>query len=119
MNGTNRVEVRRSDDGELLGFLAELDPRTGSWQPITIFGNELGIASDAATARSVVLRRGLECLTGKWSLYSTEYGTWFSCTLLEASPKRAKVYIADENYPVPAYSITIESPTPANLRMSE
>jgi hypothetical protein len=119
MNGTNRVEVRRSEDGELLGFLADLDSPKGTWRPLTIFGNELGPASDAASARSVVLRRGLECLTGKWSFYSKEYGSWYSCTLLEVSPKKARVYVADENYPVHAYSVTIESPTPDTLRMSE
>lgn len=118
MHVINRVEVRRSEDGELFGFLAELDSPPGSWKPLTIFGNELGAASDAATARSVVLRRGLECLNGKWSFYSTEFGSWFSCTLLEASPRRARVYVADENYPVKTYSVSIESPTPDTLRMS-
>ena len=119
MDHINWVEVRRSEDGELLGFLAEVDSEARLWQPLTIFGNELGAASDPATARLVVIRRGLECLAGKWSFYSAEYRDWFSCTLLEASPTRAKVYVADENYPVPTYSITIESPTPDSLRMSE
>ena len=80
-------EVRREDDGELVGRLLRAHD---GWVPATVFGAALGPATDAVLAESLVLERGLSSLADRWWVRPTG-GSWHEAWLLEVKPDRLRL----------------------------
>jgi len=59
------IQVRRDEDYELCGFVAEAGDR---WLAMTVFGAELGHRDDYDEAVRLVLDEGLASLAGHWML---------------------------------------------------
>ena len=92
---TEQHEVRRDDDGELLGFVAA-DDRSASWRALTVFGGVLGEHSDAGAARQQVHVEGLASLAERW--WCDLGDGWEACSLVEASPERVVVIRRDHSF---------------------
>lgn len=58
-------EVRRSDDDELCGFVAE---RADGWHALTVFGGTLGSYPSRRAAESKVRNDGLASMMERWIL---------------------------------------------------
>ena len=85
---TTPIEIRRRDDGELLGAIRQV---AEGWEALTVFGGVLGLASSAAAARGIVESVGLEALARPWFHRSRTTGTWRIVRIQEAWPGRARV----------------------------
>jgi hypothetical protein len=108
---TDRHEIRRDDDGALLGYVR----RTGEeWEPLTVFGYPIGAAGPYERAEEEVRRAGLDVLAGQWEFL--EDGEWYRCVILEAAAGEVRVRPADHRYPHHRYALTLERPTPETLR---
>jgi hypothetical protein len=59
------IEVRRDEDYELCGFVAEAGDR---WLAMIVFGAELGHRADYDEAVQLVLNEGLASLADHWML---------------------------------------------------
>lgn len=77
-------EVRR-DDGELCGYVAEVD---GRWRALTVFGGALGDHGGPTEARAQVLAGGLAALSERWMLVDRATGAEEVVCIQEASPER-------------------------------
>ncbi|MFF5209827.1 hypothetical protein [Streptosporangium sp. NPDC000396] len=104
-------EIRREDDGALLGFLRPVD---GGWEPLTVFGYPLGEPRSEEDAFEEVHRSGLELLMRRWEFL--EDGEWYRCEILEANAEEVRVRPADYRYPHNVYALTLERPGPATFR---
>ncbi|WP_147944460.1 hypothetical protein [Microbispora sp. CSR-4] len=108
---TDRHEIRRDDDGALLGYVRRTG---GGWGPLTVFGYPIGPAGPYERAEEEVRRAGLDVLAGQWEFL--EDGEWYRCVILEASAGEVRVRPADHRYPHHRYALTLERPTPETLR---
>ncbi|MDP9860878.1 MULTISPECIES: hypothetical protein [Streptosporangium] len=104
-------EIRRDDDGALLGFLRPVD---GGWEPLTVFGYPLGGARPEGEAAEEVHRSGLEVLMRPWEFL--EDGEWYRCVILEAAAGEIRIRPNDHRYPHDVYALTLERPGPATFR---
>jgi hypothetical protein len=104
------IEVRRSDDGELLGFV-ELGP-DGRWRALTVFGAELGLAETQYAAVDVVESGGLAVLAERWWHHDGE--RWLPAVIKEAAPKRVSAWVGE--YPDTPWSLTLVGADAAALR---
>lgn len=88
----SRSEVRREDDGELLGFV--ISGPAGA-VPRTVFGSALGEPQDdEESARSVVESEGLNYLADRWLL--CRESSELQVRIVEASPLR--VVVQNDDY---------------------
>ncbi|WP_189060933.1 hypothetical protein [Longimycelium tulufanense] len=111
---TAPVEVRRQEDGALLGYVR---PAGGHrWQPLTVFGYALGGTDTREAATAVVQRRGLVALTGTWQYRDPNDRCWYDCQLVEASATRIRVCITDPNNPEYGTTVVLDNPGPDTLR---
>lgn len=98
------IEVRRDEDDELLGFVAEAG---SAWQATTVFGGLLGTHTDRDEAIDQVQQIGLSSLAERWWVRlpvddgdeddGDEDGgepEWQRCHLIEAAPDRVVVVVA-------------------------
>ena len=98
------IDVRRADDSELCGFVAEAD---GSWRAHTVFGSPVGVYPDRASAEQHVLDEGLAYLSRHWLYRQDETDDWQICCIQEASPSRVRVALDYYSMPgVPIVSLT-------------
>ncbi|MFC4057523.1 hypothetical protein ACFOWE_04420 [Planomonospora corallina] len=104
-------EIRRDDDGALLGYIRQVD---GGWQPLTVFGHPLGAPGAEEDASGEVHRTGLDVLMRPWEFF--EGGRWYRCVILEAAADAVRVRPADPDYPGDAYTLVLERPGPNTLR---
>lgn len=109
------VSVYRADDNELMGYVAEQE---GAWVALTLFGLPFAKTPDEATARGVVLQKGLSILAEPWEFYDAETKEWQRCVIVEATPTQVSVSRFDGGYPDPKHYHTINSPTERTLRYS-
>jgi hypothetical protein len=82
-------EVRRADDGELLGSVVATDD--GRWAALAVFGGMLAIRATAADARAVVESEGLASLARRWFFRASPDDAWSVVVIQEAWPGRAIV----------------------------
>jgi hypothetical protein len=82
------AEVRRAEDGELLGSVVETTD--GRWAAWTVFGGVLGVRSTSAEARALVGSEGLASLARRW-WYRPPSGDWTVVLIQEAWPGRARL----------------------------
>lgn len=98
-------EVRR-DDGELCGYV---ENRGEQWRALTVFGAQLGVASDSDTARKLVMTRGLASLAERWELRARCEDTWQTVCIQEASRHRLTLVLGYYSLPgVPTRELAIE-----------
>jgi hypothetical protein len=76
-------EVRRSNDGELEGFIR---PVAAGFEALTVFHGVLGRTSSAEAARAVVHARGLASLADHWYWWSRIAREWRVVLPQEARP---------------------------------
>jgi hypothetical protein len=107
---TDRQEIRREDDDELLGIV-ECAGDAAGFRAITVFGGLLGEHADAGDAERQVREIGLSALAERWWIYAD--GKWQRCLLIEASPDRVVVVIA--TYPWEAPPQVVPPGTPLQL----
>lgn len=88
---TDRQEIRREDDDELLGFV-ECADAAGPFRAVTVFGGLLGEHADGAAAERQVREIGLAALAERWWIHLD--GHWQRCHLIEASPDRVVAVVA-------------------------
>ncbi|MDQ6657908.1 MAG: hypothetical protein M3Z00_06760 [Actinomycetota bacterium] len=86
---SDRQEIRRADDDELLGFVSHY---AGAFRATTVFGGLLGEHPDADSAERQLRDSGLSSLAERWWIYSDDH--WQRCWLIEASPERVIAVIA-------------------------
>ncbi|WIX91619.1 hypothetical protein [Amycolatopsis sp. DG1A-15b] len=85
------TEVRREEDGELLGHLR----LTGSgWEPVTVFHAALAGPTSREEAEDVVRRDGLPSLGDPWWAEEAP-GRWTEVRIQEAHPDRLRVRWTD------------------------
>jgi hypothetical protein len=84
------VPVRREDDGELIGFVAE---GSAGWAPLTVFGHPLASEGEREAAEDRLHAVGMSYLAEKWELRQGQ--DWISVQLLEASPAGVTVQLVD------------------------
>jgi hypothetical protein len=82
-------EVRRPDDGELLGYVRRRSDGD-AWQALTVFGAQLGAAATRQGARTIVVTYGLASLAKRWFHRSAADGAWRVVVLTETWPGRAR-----------------------------
>jgi hypothetical protein len=82
-------EVRRPDDGELLGYVRR-PASGGEWQALTVFGAVLASAPTRQAARSIVVSDGLPSLARRWYHHAAADGSWRVVVLTETWPGRAR-----------------------------
>lgn len=104
-------EIRRDDDGALLGFLRPVD---GAWEPLTVFGYPLGEPGTEDDASERIHRSGLEVLMRPWEFLQD--GEWYRCAILEAAFEEIRIRPEDHRYPHEVYALTLERPGPATFR---
>ncbi|MER7206617.1 hypothetical protein ABZ470_03845 [Streptosporangium sp. NPDC020072] len=104
-------EIRRDDDGALLGYLR---PVGDAWQPLTVFGYPLGEPRPDEEAAEEVHRSGLSVLGEPW-LFLQE-GRWHRCVILEADEREVRVRPTGHDYPHDVYALTLERPGPDTFR---
>jgi len=108
-----RQEVRRSEDGELLGYvLAEGD----RWRPVTVFLGALGPSASLETALAAVHDRGLSALAEPWWCRLTDGGPWQPCRLLEVRPDEVRLRLEDPMADQPPGGIVLRPVSPQTLR---
>lgn len=92
-----RTEIRREDDGELLGFVSAADGRPdGSAVALAVFGGEIGVHPDHGSAEHQIREVGLSSLAERWWI---DVGKgWEQCWLIEASPERLVAVIAAQPF---------------------
>ena len=81
------AEVRRAEDGELLGSVAETPG--GRWAALAVFGGVLAVRATAPEAREVVESEGLASLARRWFYRASPDDAWSVVVIQEAWPGRA------------------------------
>ena len=103
------IEIRRPDDGELCGFVAEHD---AAWRALTVFGAVLGEHDDRDDAERQVREVGLPSLAERWMLVDAESGEEEIVCIQHASPDELTVALGYYSLPgVPSRTITREELT--------
>jgi hypothetical protein len=101
-------EVRRPDDGELLGYVRQ-PADGGDWQALTVFGAILGTAPTRQAARSIVVSDGLASLARRWYHRSAADGSWRVVVLTETWPGRARGVVGMYAIPgAPPFEVSAE-----------
>jgi hypothetical protein len=101
-------EVRRTDDGELLGYVR---PRGDgrSWVALAVFGGTLGERSSRAEATALVQSDGLASLARRWFYRAGGSDEWEVVVIQEAWPGRAVGVFGLYALPgAPSFDITAE-----------
>ncbi|WP_410638661.1 amidohydrolase family protein [Amycolatopsis sp. lyj-346] len=102
--GVPPIDVRREEDGELLGHLR----LTGAgWEPVTVFHAALAEPTSREEAEEVVRRTGLSCLADPWWVEETP-GRWTEARIQEAHPDRLRVRWTDPLAGQPAHGRWID-----------
>ncbi len=91
------AEVRRADDGELLGSVAKA--ADGRWAALAVFGGVLGARDAEAEARALVESEGLASLARRWFYRRSADDEWSVVVIQEAWPGRA--ILVDGLYALP------------------
>lgn len=103
---TAPLDIRRADDGELLGTIRP-DAAADDWIATTVFGGTLGRAPDPVTARAIVERDGLDSLARRWFHRPRGSGDWQVVVLQEARPGRVRAVVGAYALPgAPVITIT-------------
>ncbi|HEX8940418.1 MAG TPA: hypothetical protein VF763_09655 [Candidatus Limnocylindrales bacterium] len=84
------IEIRRADDGELEGFIAQ---GPGEWLALTVFHGELGRARSRTAAAALVHARGLAALAERWHWFSRRTREWQVVLPQECSPGRVRLAV--------------------------
>jgi hypothetical protein len=90
------LEVRRPDDDELCGFIAQ---HGGRWRSMAVFGGLLGVHDNEGDATRQVLDAGLASLADRWTLVDGATGEEQVVCVQEASP--STVTLALDHYSLP------------------
>ena len=90
------IEVRRVDDDELCGHVAQ---RGGRWVALTVFGGVLGDHEDRDGAERHVLGEGLAALADRWTLRDGTTGEEEVVCIQEANA--SSVRVARDYYSLP------------------
>jgi hypothetical protein len=90
------IEVRRTDDDELCGFV---DGDDHEWRALTVFGGQLGVHERRQDAERHVLDVGLSSLAERWTLVDATSDEEQVVCIQEASP--AGVTLALDYYSLP------------------
>lgn len=104
------IEVRRDDDNELCGCVAEAGDR---WLAMTVFGAELGHRDDYDEAVQLVLDEGLASLADHWVLSGPNADGEQIVCIQQAS--QGSVTLALDYYSVPGVPSLILSSDRASL----
>jgi hypothetical protein len=94
MNTVTTKEIRRSDDGELLGLLVESGEL---WIPVTVFGGRLASATSQHQAEEIVRAEGMASLAESWWLRH-DGQSWQEIWFLEIRGDRIRVNDRNPNY---------------------
>lgn len=99
-------EVRRDSDGELCGFVEEVD---GKWRSLTVFGGLLATYPDRGQATDHVLSTGLSSLSERWWYRDSPSSEWRIVCIQEASPTSVRLALDYYSSPgVPTITISRE-----------
>ena len=98
--------VRRAEDDELCGHVAERD---GRWRALTVFGAELGSHERREDAERQVLAEGLASLADRWTLRNVASGAEEVVCIQEANDRSVTLALGYYSLPgVPTMTITAE-----------
>jgi hypothetical protein len=89
---TTWSELRRRDDGELLGYIA---PAGDGFQANTVFGNPVGGLSDQDHAEQTLESIGLSYLAERWLLIIDGRDEPITVQIVEATPATVTVKSVD------------------------
>ena len=100
------IEVRRELDGELCGFINEIN---GEWRSLAVFGGLLATHPDQTQATNHVLSAGLSSLAERWWYRDSHTSEWQIVCIQEASPTSVRLALDYYSSPgVPTVTITRE-----------
>lgn len=94
------IEVRRSDDDELCGYVlrgaygsgaSDGGDHGGPWQALTVFGGLLGTHDTPEAAEAQVLEDGLSSLAEHWLYRADASEDWQMVCIQEASPQSVRI----------------------------
>jgi hypothetical protein len=112
---TRKTPIHRTDDGELLGFIA---PDGSGWQALTLFGYLIERTTSQEAAEAILRERGLAFLMGIWQYLDEDDNRWHTCVLKEAYEHQVTVlrttpmgYQDPDDYKM----VTIDNPSETNL----
>jgi hypothetical protein len=94
VNTVATKEIRRADDGELLGLLIECGEL---WIPATVFGGRLAAPTSRQEAEEIVRAEGLASLADSWWLRQ-DGQPWQEIWFLEIRSDRVRVNDRNPNY---------------------
>jgi hypothetical protein len=107
-------EVRR-DDGELCGYVTELD---GHWLALTVFGATLAEYDTEHDARRHVAAEGLAALADRWTLVDGVSGVEEVVCIQQASPTEVSLALGYYSLPgVPDRTIPVDELTSGRWRL--
>jgi hypothetical protein len=108
----DRLEVRREEDGELVGFVA---PSGNRWHALTVFGAPLAEHESRARAERDLRERGLSVLAARW-WFEDDAGDLVPTYLAEVTPRSVVAQLTDERgMPRPVF---LDGPALDRLRLS-
>ena len=104
-------EIRRAEDGELLGYVRALPEGTG-WAAMAVFGGTLGVRSTRRDAAALVESDGLASLARRWFWRAADTADWEVVVIQEAWPGRAVGVVGLYALPgAPAFAISVDDLT--------
>ena len=105
-------EIRRAEDGELLGYVRDQgagDVGSRGWVALAVFGGTLGVRASRPEAVALVRSDGLASLARRWFWRATGSDEWEIVLIQEAWPGRAVGVIGLYALPgAPRFEITAE-----------
>lgn len=113
MKDSIKTPVHRTDDGELMGYIQEVDDL---WQAQTIFGYPFLAAATQEDATNIVLDKGLAILMDTWEYHDQASGEWERCIIIEAAKDSVTVAPMDGLLPDTVHTHTLTGPFENNLR---
>lgn len=100
------MEVRRSDDDELCGYVMAADD---GWHALTLFHGVLAICASREDAEREVVAQGLASLARRWQLVDHAAGSDEVVCIQEAWPGRVVVALTPMAYPgAPTRTLTAQ-----------
>jgi hypothetical protein len=107
---------RRSDDGELLGWIR---PHGEEFVPVTLLGHDLAEPSDWLQAEERLEARGLSWLAEPWTFTSADHGD-IRVRIVDVRPDGIRIKTEDYGaIDVPVSYFELPFPAPTTLRPRE
>ncbi len=112
-----RDEIRRDEDGELLGFVQSSPGNAGGeWLALSVFGGLVAAWDTEAAACEHVHSSGLAILAETWWVRPEPAAPWYEATLVEVRPDEVRCRYTEADFTL--RTVAIPHPGPETLRLT-